>query len=335
MSSISIGDLAQSLKLRQDNLRIRADLERLSQELATGRKSDVTAAVSGDFGALASIENSLVKLGSYELATDEAGMIVSTTQRSLETIQTSMTELSGALLLAQNGGPASLVDAAGADARGRLDSVLTVLNIEVSDRSIFAGAATDGPAVADAGTIMADLTLLVAAETTASGVEAVIDTYFGPGGGFEATGYLGDPSPMSAAAIADGETVEFPTTALSSEIRESLAAFAKGAILDEAALALSSDERSLLARSAGESLLTAERDIVRLRATTGIAEERVDRAATRIGAERAALELARSELTSVDPFAVATQLQAAELQLESLYTLTTRMSRLTLTAFLR
>lgn len=332
---MTIGDLAQSLALRQDNLRIRADLERLSSELSSGKKADVTSAVSGDFGALSAIENSLVKLDSYEVAAKEARLMVQTSQQVLGQIQTSMAELSGALLLSQNGGPASLVDTAGADARARLESVISVLNTQVSDRSIFAGADTDGPSVAGADVIMGDLVTLAAAETTAAGVEAVIDTYFAPAGGYDTTGYLGDASQLSPAVLANGETISFPVSAASSEIRETLAAFAKGAILDEPALNLTFDERSLLARTSGEDLLTTEKGIVQLRADTGSREEQVDRAISRTSSERASLELAKSDLVSVDPFAVATQLQAAEAQLESLYTLTARFSRLSLTEFLR
>jgi len=335
MNSMTLGDLAQSMKLRQESLRIRSDVERLSIELSSGKKSDIRSAVSGDFGALSAIENSLVKLNSYDLATKEAGLVFSTAQSVLEQVQTNMNELSGALLLSQNGGPASLVDTAAADARVRMDAVISAVNTQVADRSIFAGAATDGPSVASTDQILADLAVLIAGETTAAGVAGVIDTYFAPGGGYQVTGYLGDTSEISAVVLADGESVTFPVTALSPEIRDTLAAFAKGAILDEGALAVSFDERSRLARLAGEDLLNSERGIVQLRAETGAREEQVARAQSRVNAERASLEISRSELVSVDPFAVATELQAAEVQLEALFTLTARLSRLTLTDFLR
>ncbi len=335
MSYLTLGDLAQSLKLRQDNLRIRADLERLTAELSSGKKADVTAAVSGDFGALSGIENSITKLASFDLAIQESGLIVTGTQQVLEQVQSNMTELASALLLAQDAGQPSLVNTAAADARVRFESVTAFLNTKIADRTVFAGAATDGPAVADAQMMLDDLMILVAAETTAAGVETVIDTYFAVGGGYDVTGYLGATTPASPVSIGDDERVSFPATAASDEIRSMLAAFAKSAILDRGALTGLAAERAELARVAGEALLSTEPGIIQLRAETGAREDQVDRANGRNEAERAALELARSELISVDPFQVATELQAAEAQLESLYTLTARLSRLTLTEFLR
>ena len=55
----------------------------------------------------------------------------------------------------------------------------------------------------------------------------------------------------------------------------------------------------------------------------------------RAAAEATALGLAREALIGADPYEAAAALEAAETQLETLYTLTARISRLSLVNFLR
>lgn len=335
MSTVSIGDLAQAFQMRQDNLRVRTELLRLSDELSSGRKSDVTSAVSGDFGALSSIEGSLARFTAYGLATREAALTLGGAQAALGLVQTNMTELAGPLLMSLGSEQPSLVDTAAADARVRFDAVVAALNTRLADRTLFAGAATDGPALASAETMLDGVMLAIAPETTADGVAAAVQAWFDPGGGFDAAGYLGAASPASAVPIADGETVDQPVTAADPELRRTLAAFAMAAILDRGALAGQTAERADLANRAGEALLNAERGVVDLRTRIGTREDEADRARARTEAGIAALDLARAEILSADPFETATRLKAAEAQLEALYTLTARLSRLSLTEYLR
>ncbi|MGI1662072.1 flagellin [Palleronia sp. KMU-117] len=335
MSYLSIGDLAQALQQRQDNLRLRSDLARLSAELSTGRTADPTAAVSGDFGALGSIEASMARLSAYSLAGREAAMTAEGTQAALEVVQTNMTELAGPLLLTLGGEAPSLVDATAADARVRFSAVVAALNARVADRSLFAGAATDRLALADAEAMLDALMPAVAAETTAAGVEAVVRAWFDPGGDFDSAGYLGSAQPAAAVPLADGNAVDQPVTAADPVLRRTLAAFAMAAVLDRGALAGRPADRADLATRAGEALLNAETGLVELRARTGTREEQIDQAMARAQSGLAALELARTEMLAADPFETATRLKAAEAQLEALYTLTARLSRLSLTEYLR
>ncbi len=335
MSYLSIGDLAQSLQLRHDNARIRADLDRLSRELSTGLKQDVTAAVSGDFGALGSIEGAITRLQSLTYAAKETTVQTTAAQQVFGLIQQNMGELSGALLLNQGTSQPALVDAVATDARVRMESVVAALNTQTAGRSLFAGAATDRPALTDVTTMLDDLTAIAASQTSALGVATTIDTWFAPGGGFDTSGYLGSLASTSPVMVAEGELAALSITAASAEVRALLSAFAKAAILERGVLAGNPGERSVLARSAGEAMLTAETGVVDLRTQIGAREEQIDRALARNQAELSAFEMSRNDLTSADPFRTATDLKSAEAQLEALYTLTARLSRLTLTEFLR
>ena len=56
MNFTQIGDLAQSLVMRRQNTLLKGQLNNLTQELASGRKSDVGQSLSGDFALLGEFE---------------------------------------------------------------------------------------------------------------------------------------------------------------------------------------------------------------------------------------------------------------------------------------
>jgi len=66
-----------------------------------------------------------------------------------------------------------------------------------------------------------------------------------------------------------------------------------------------------------------------------VIEAQIDGATARNTAESSALELARAELIAIDPYKAATDLTSVQTQLETLYALTARLSRLSLVEYLR
>jgi flagellar hook-associated protein 3 FlgL len=109
---------------------------------------------------------------------------------------------------------------------------------------------------------------------------------------------------------------------------------ALGALLDRGALAGNTAERAALAGASGEDLLAAKDRLVALRAGVGDAEAAIDRARPH-ASERAAAELASAAIVEADPFRAAAELQAVQGQLETLYAVTARLTRLSLTEYLR
>lgn len=86
--------------------------------------------------------------------------------------------------------------------------------------------------------------------------------------------------------------------------------------------------------SSGEDLLTSQGALTAVRADLGYAESRLDESKVRLSAERASFEMSRNELLGVDPYETATRLEAVQFQLESLYTVTARLSQLSLVRYL-
>lgn len=335
MSMTSIGDLARTFHSSTMTSRLKSDLDRLSQELVTGQKADMSLAVSGDFGPIAHIERLLSTMDARTTAVTEATTFADMAQATLEFVQGTVEDKSTALLsLAGNAASASK-EVEALEARELFASIVNALNTTAAGRSLFAGAAIDQPALADPDTILSALAADVAGETTAAGLSAAVDAWFqDTGGGFETIAYQGDASPMGPIPLGEGETVVLDVTARDPALRQALAAMAKAALVAEGALAGAPDERGTLLVTAGQDLLNAADSLTTERAALGMVQARLEDVAARNEAERAALELTRSELVGVDQYEAATALEAAYTQLESLYTVTARISRLNFTDYL-
>ena len=335
MSFVSIGDLAQSFQSRRENARIVGEMNRLASELSSGLKTDVSQAVGGDFGPLAGIERSLKVLSAFSNNARDAGIEISARQTALDKVQTGITELTSALLLSQSTDQPALIDNTAAQARQILEETISALNTRIGGRSLFAGAATDGPALADADTILTDIMAVASSETTVAGVDAALDMWFGPAGGFETIGYLGSTATLDPLTVGDGVDVDVSTSALDPGLRGILKGMAMAALLDEGLFIGNPELRSDVALASGELLLSGETEFVSVRASVGNAESQVEKAKASLDTEKSAIEIARTGLLSADPFETASQLKAVETQLETFYALTARLSNLSLTDYLR
>jgi flagellar hook-associated protein 3 FlgL len=331
----SIGDLASHLSLRHHNARIADDLERLSTALGTGRVSDLTERVNGNFRPLATISHSLELLERFADNAMEAGLRAETSQSALSRVQVSSeTTLSILVTFGNTGGAIELGAAIREGAIAFGDSV-AALNTTSAGESLFAGIATDSAALAPAETILEELALLVAGETTAAGIYTIVTDYFtADGGGYETSAYLGDATARGAVRVGDGVTVRPDTTALDPAIRDALVPLAALALIDKTATP-GTETRREIALLARDDLLSANLGLTVLRANIGASQDRIATQETANAAEISALEIARSEITDADPYDTAIELEAVTTQLELLYTLTGRLSSLNLMNFLR
>ncbi len=336
MGYVSFGDLALTYQSRRQNVQIKSDIARLSQELASGEKSDISTKFTGDFAPLISIERDLSKNLAYAISNNEANILVSTQQSALQVIQSTVSNLGVALLNAGNSASSALIETTAADAKVKFSSIVSALNTQVVGRYIFSGAATNTPALADAETILNTLEAAIAAQTTAAGIVSVVDAWFNDiGGGFDTTAYTGSTNAMAPVRLSDSETAQIDTMANDTEIRSVLQSFALAALIDRGALGSDITERSNLAKIAGEQVVNSDTTLALIRAKVGSTEAQVDGASARNNAQKSALEIVRTDLVSIDPYRVATELEATKTQLETVFALTVRLSRLSLSEFMR
>ncbi|WP_166417889.1 flagellin [Cochlodiniinecator piscidefendens] len=332
----SIGDMAHSFMTTRQNATLKTSLQTLSKELSTGQVSDVGSHLKGDFSPLASIEHSLKSLTSYSYANKEASTFAASMQSALEVVQGFASETASTLITSGNAGQAATIEVAANDARQKFDSIVSTLNTSVAGRSLFAGTSTNTKPLASGDTMIAELTAHVAGETTAAGVASAVNDWFNSaGGGFETSGYLGSTNNLAPLQIGPNESAELQLRADNQTLRDTLEGFALAALIDEGVLGGNNVEQAALAQTSGQKVLAADGKITTLRADVGAVEARIENASTRNEAEKSGLELAKSDLIGVDQYDTAVQLQDAESQLEILYNITARLSRLTLADYLR
>ncbi|OCX65283.1 hypothetical protein BFP70_09440 [Thioclava sp. SK-1] len=337
MTYLSTGDMAQFYMLRKHNAGLKQTLNTMSNEVTTGVKSDIGAAVGGDYTQLMSINRSLTTIESFNLTTVEAALTASTMQTSFEQLQ-SLAEEIGPNLLTFDGVPDRVgLSTVTADAKVRLQSAISALNSSVAGRYAFSGMATDSPSVVSADELISQVQAAVGGDTTAAGIMAAVNAYFDApagGGGYLDTAYLGDTRARGAIQIADGETAEFTMTAQDEAIRRALKGFVVAEIAADQAGVLSLETRAELVGEAGSILTTVGVDLAAKRGELGTIENLIDDAQTRNSSEATSLKIARNELVAVDQYESATALAAAQTQLEALYTITARLSGLSLVDYI-
>jgi len=333
MTRISVGDASLTNILARQGADLRGQVQRASQEVATGRHADIGQTLRGDLSPLLAVDASLARLAAYKSTAADAAFQTATQQSAIAGLSQLAAGITVTLMASRDFPTPAQIDASAADAKGRLASAMGLLNSQASGRAVFSGVATDTVPLGATADLLAALETAAAGATTAGQVEAAVNGWFADPLGF-GTFYQGGAA-LSAAPIAPGEVAEISTTAMDPAIRDTLAGFAMAALLDRGLLAGNAEERARLAQTAGQTLHRGEDARIALAARIGSVEAQIEAARTRNSAEATSLGILRSDIGSADPYEAATRLQTVQSQLESLYLVTARVSRLSLTEYLR
>jgi len=333
MTRISVGDASLTNILARQGADLRGQVQRASQEVATGKHSDIGAALRGDFSPLLAIDASLSKLAAYATNTTDAAFQTAAQQSAITGLSQLASGISTTLLAAKNFSTPAQIATLGADAKGRLATAIGLLNTQASGRAVFSGTATDTIPLGSVDDLLTALETAATGASTAGQVTAAVTTWFADPLGFGAF-YQGD-TPLSPAPIAAGESADLSTTAMDQTLRDTLAGFAMAALIDRGVLVGDTTERGRLAQQAGQQLISTEDGRTTLAARIGTVEAQIEAARSRNSAEDSALGILRSDIGSVDPYEAGTRLQTIQSQLESLYLVTARVSRLSLAEYLR
>lgn len=336
MALIGIGDMAQTFLLRHMTTGMKHDARIAAQELTTGQSADISRKLRGDMTGLSAIRTSLSRLEGYRVATDNAALTANAMQSTLSNIDALTEGLGLALVNSGMGENPKTLEALVNDTAKRLDGALSALNSRVAERSLFAGVRSDGPAMANSGTILTALEAHITSTgaVTATDIAAEVTVWFQSSSGFATQGYLGGTG-NSPIPISPDDELDLAITAADPALRDTIQALALVALIDRGNVVPDTDTALELAQTAGTALLQSNSDRAILAGTLGLAQGRIDQAQTRNQAEDAALQMAQSDLVAVDPYEAATRMEAAQSQLETLYAITARLSRLSLVDFLR
>jgi flagellar hook-associated protein 3 FlgL len=333
MMRVSVGDASLTNILARQGADLRGQVQRASQEVATGKHADIGLALRGDFSPLLAIDASLSRLAAFRSTATDAAFHSAAQQSAITGLSQLASGISTQLMGAKDVSTPAQISTLASDARGRLGSAIGLLNTQASGRAVFAGQATGTVPLGAADAMLAALETAAVGATTAGQVAAAVTTWFDDPLGYGAF-YQGGAA-LSGAPVAPGEEADLSTTAMDPAIRDTLAGFAMAALLDRGILAGNTEERARLAATAGQSLTSSEEARITLSARIGTVEAQIKAARTRNSAEESALGIVRSDIGSVDPYEAATRLETVRAQLESLYLVTARVSRLSLTEYIR
>lgn len=336
MTLISVGDMAQTFMLRRFSAGAKQEASIAARELTTGYSADIGKKLGGELSRLSGLEASLSRLNGHRVVTDTVSLTANAMQSVFGQIDSLTDGLGTSLMSASNMESKGLLDGLVADSAARFKSVLASLNTKVGGSSLFAGVATDRPAVSSPDVILSALEAAIAGAgaVSAADIETAVTTWFDDPGGFAIVGYLGGTA-SGAISVSPEDQVDLGITALDPSIKATIKSLSVVALVARGTIVADAGTGKELARRAGAALLQNQSDRTALSGHLGYSQARIDQAQNRNEAERSALHLARNHLLAVDPYEAATRMEAAQNQLETLYSVTARLSRLKLVDFLR
>jgi flagellar hook-associated protein 3 FlgL len=334
MPLISIGDLAQSFVLRRHNADLKSDITRLTQEMTTGLHTDPAKHLSGDVSQLTGIDSAIARLGGYSRAASDLGFFTGAMQTALGAVQDLTTDLVPSLLAVTSIGNTGAMATVSREAKQAFTAVVGLYNTRLGDRALFAGDETATTPLIPADQILQQMVNLTAGALTVQDVETALDAWLAAPTGFLATAYQGG-NPIVGVAVAPGQSVAVPVTAADPAIRETLKGLGMAALMQQGLFSGDPALQSALIRRSGEVLAAGQNNRALLAGELGTTEGQIEDARSRNSVEESALQIARLSLVSIDPYDAAARLQEAQGQLETLYTLTARLARLSLVDFLR
>lgn len=333
MNFSAVGDLSKLFTQRFQNAALQSELGRLSGELASGETSDLSKQLRGDFSSVARIGRGLMSASAYETVISETRLRADSMQTALEKVQEAASTSASGSLAASITGQVDGLEASSAEAARQLDDVLLTLNTKVADQALFSGVATDQAPLADANTLFAALDPLLAGASDAGAVQTIVQTWMDDPAGFEATMYQGSTA-VGAHRVSDSQSITLDVTAIDPAVKDVIEGMILGSLVSRGTLAANVPEQAALTKASAEALLTADSGFTALRAALGNDQARLDQASAAVGAEITGLNVARNELIGVNPFETASKLEATKLQIEMLYTVTARVSRLSLADYI-
>lgn len=339
MKTTTFGDMSQRLALQRQGFGLKKSVANLSYELTTGTVKDKASKLNGNLSMLTSVSNAMNMASARKASAQSAATLLSLQQSVLGNF--SEKAQSGFLdEIIRNTAATSAEVSRGTDMMAnQFRDAVSQLNVSFAGRALFAGTSGDGAALIAADDMLDalfdDLTTAFPTGPDAESARAFILGWFAEGGQFDTVAYLGGPPIPQRLELGQGVSVGFNITAQDKSIREFLAGLATGAILSKGLFDSELPQQKSMLAEASFSLAASNGKLIGLSAQLGLEEERAAIGQTRAEAEHTAMTITRAELTEADPYETGVRLEQAITQLDMIYNLTARLSRLSLATYLR
>lgn len=340
MITHSIGDQARSLTTRSSISRIKSNLNILLKEESSKQVADVGKKLQGNLRILNSIQTRIAEVEQYKQNANEVELLLERKQTALSVSQKISADLIVPFLDQSLGNSRTIIQSRVNTASSALSVVVEQMNAEVAGQALFSGVATDRPPLIPADQIVTELSKITKDMTTAEAVsKAVVDWFDAEKGegGFLDFAYKGSLQENGKRLIDISKTrkTDLAGTAADPAIRNILKGLAMTAILEKGTLSGAADEEVKLIRMSANILSDNNDFAVAEMAKLGLQQEQLKNSSAENDAELAGLEIALNEIVTVDWEQTSAELSETAFQLQTMFAVTARLSRLTLTEFLR
>ena len=331
----SIGDLSQSLVMKRWQTKLQQEAIQHGTEATTGVAVDVGQHLKGNTSNLTDIETSLRRLDASKTVAQELNIRATATGNAIDATHSIWSETASSLM--HSGLAQTPVDrfALSEVATSAFNATISQLNTKIAGRYVFSGMATDSAAVSDPDTILSDIRQTLNGVTSADDLTARLDDWFAGGGGFQTDSYTGSENGLASVKLTDGFEVNFGVKADDKVFRDGLKALAAAHFATDETLGLSPTEQTKALTKASDWMTAASGSLISTAASLGNIQGDLARQIDVQETQKSALDTAKLSLISVDQFEAATGLEQAQTQLESLYTIVARRSRLSFLEVMR
>ncbi len=329
-------DLLSFTRRNRTTARIKARLDIVSKEAVTGQRADLTKATNGRVGGAHLMRKAL---NDIELST----RINSLTTTRLDLIsqgisgaRIAMNGIDTRAIIALNSAGSAGVVAISNEAEANLRSVMTALSIKHGPRNLLSGNVTDRPPFSGPGALLDDVRNIMTTAGSPADIDAALDIYFNdPAGGFQTNIYTGGTDAAPPMHIGNGQKISVDVRADSQTIKDVLRGLAVIATAQSSGNAIGTSEFTEIFNNGITAATNGTSGLISLEGNLGIFSETLEKANARNQFEALSLSAAYQTLTGRDQFEAAAELKQLEVQLESSYIITARLSGLTLTNYLR
>jgi len=329
-------DLLSYSRQSRATVQIRERLDKASLEAVTGLQSDLTQATNGEVGrahllgkALNDVDHGLQI---NALSTVRMSMISGAVSGARESINGLGPRASIALASENEVHMRLLSD----EAAGTLKSVMSAFSAAQGPRNLFSGTKTDTATYAAPEVLLEDIKNIMANATSLADADTQISNYFdSPTGGFETRIYQGSQGSGPGVPIGNGNTLSQDLKGNNQTIKDTLRGLAVMANTFEMKGTISESELGDIYANAASFVTTGSNGLVTKEGSLGLISETLGKTKARFDSERSTLTNAYNDMFGRDQFEAAAELQSLQIQLEASYTLTSRLSSLSLSNFLR
>jgi flagellar hook-associated protein 3 FlgL len=330
-------------------LKLQKSLVTAQQELSSGRLADAGLTLGGRMGETVSLRQQLAR---YTTLTETNSFVSTRLDVSSTTLKalgdTAQKFISTMIASRDTEGGATVAQG---EARANLTALVDSLNNTVGGEYLFAGINTSAKPVTDyyGSATSANRTAVANAFTTAFGttqsdpansgipataMQTFLDTTFSAL--FDDPAWSSDWSSASStnitSRISPFETVESSANASEQAFRKLAKAYTM--VADLGATTLNRDTFGVIADNASRLAGEAIQDLSSIQARLGTSAARVEAANIRMAAQNNIINSQIDNLEKVDPFEASTRVTTLMTQLETAYSLTARVQRLTILNYL-